>query len=55
MDLAELRRLSIFDGLDDAQLSDLLAAATGNANATAAISGIMNRRIRVSPLVCVCS
>ena len=28
MDLAELRRLSIFDGLDDAQLADLLAAAT---------------------------
>src|SRR6266542_1699660 len=27
-----------------------LAAATGNANATAATSGIMNRRIRVSPL-----
>ncbi|MFL6079608.1 MAG: sensor histidine kinase [Ornithinibacter sp.] len=28
MDLPELRRLAIFDGLDDAQLGDLLAAAT---------------------------
>ncbi len=28
MDLAELRRLPLFDGLDDAQLGDLLAAAT---------------------------
>ena len=28
MDLAELRRLSLFDGLDDGQLGDLLAAST---------------------------
>ncbi len=28
MDLSELRRLSLFDGLDDAQLGELLAAAT---------------------------
>jgi signal transduction histidine kinase len=28
MDLAELRRLALFSGLDDAQLGDLLAAAT---------------------------
>ncbi len=28
MDLPELRRLAIFDGLDDAQLGDLLDAAT---------------------------
>ena len=31
MDLAELRRLALFDGLDDAQLADLLAAATEQA------------------------